>query len=118
MVRREKSLPSFLTAGLVSACRNFCAVCDATLTEFWLGGRGVENALRDDLCSDAANAGTGQADRAGGARGQVEHPAADERAAVVDGDDDAAAAIGQAGAFVLQSRCYRRAFGAHSGYSA
>src|SRR6266481_655702 len=59
-----------------------------------MDGRGVENALRDDLCSDAANAGTGQADRAGGARGQVKHPAADERAAVVDGDDDAAAAMG------------------------
>src|SRR6266550_5863772 len=57
-----------------------------------MDGRGV-NALRDDLCSDAANAGTGQADRAGGARGQVEHPAADERAAVVDGHDDAAAAM-------------------------
>src|SRR6266436_8696539 len=59
-----------------------------------MDGRGVEDALRDDLCSDAANAGTGQADRAGGARGQVKHPAADERAAVVDGDDDAAAAMG------------------------
>src|SRR6266446_7245094 len=58
-----------------------------------MDGRGVEDALRDDLCSDAANAGTGQADRAGGARGQVKHPAADERAAVVDGDDDATAAM-------------------------
>src|SRR6266849_2360714 len=88
------SLPSFLTTGLVSACRKFCALCDATLTDSWLGGRGVENALRDDLCSHAADAGTGQADRAGGARGQVKHPAADERAAVVDGHDDATAAMG------------------------
>ena len=48
----------------------------------------------NDLGDDAADAGAGQADGAGGAGGQVEHPAADERAAVIDGDDDAAAAMG------------------------
>ena len=41
-----------------------------------------------------ADAGAGQADGAGGAGGEVEHAAADERATVVDGDDDAAAAMG------------------------
>src|SRR3954464_10753735 len=47
-----------------------------------------------DVCDDAADAGAGQTDRAGGTRGQVEYAAADERAAVVDGDDDAAVAMG------------------------
>jgi hypothetical protein len=78
----------------VSACRKFCAVCDATLTEFFVRGEGVENALRDDFGSDVADAGTGQTDRAGRARGQVEYAAANKWPAVVDGDDDAAAAMG------------------------
>src|SRR5256884_6812307 len=69
------------------------AATDATLTEVeWT--EEAQNALRDDLGGDAADAGTAQADRAGGARGQVKHPAADERAAVVDGDDEAAGAMG------------------------
>ena len=59
-----------------------------------LGEEGVENALRDDFGSDAADAGTGQTDRAGRARGQVEYAAANKWPAVVDGDDDAAAAMG------------------------
>ena len=48
----------------------------------------------DDLGNHAADAGAGQADGASGASGQVEHTAADERATVVDGDDDAAVAMG------------------------
>src|ERR1700749_4683114 len=43
-----------------------------------------------DLGDDAADAGAGEADRAGSARRQVEHAASNERAAVVDGDDDTA----------------------------
>jgi hypothetical protein len=56
--------------------------------------RGAETALGDDLGGDVADAGRRQADRTGGARGQVKHAAADERTTVVDGDDDAAAAMG------------------------
>ena len=48
----------------------------------------------DDLGGDAADAGAGQADRTGSARGEVEDAAADERATVIDGDDHAAAADG------------------------
>ena len=48
----------------------------------------------NDLGGDAADAGAGQADRARRAGREVENPAADERAAVIDGDDDAAAAMG------------------------
>src|SRR6185437_640017 len=52
--------------------------------------------LGNDLGGDAADAGAGQADGAGGAGRQVEHAAADERTASIDGDDDAAAAMGDA----------------------
>src|SRR5476651_1101368 len=38
--------------------------------------------------------GAGQADGAGRGGRKVEHPAMDERAAVIDGDDDALAAMG------------------------
>src|SRR3954468_22500963 len=48
----------------------------------------------NDLGGNAADAGAGQADGAGGAGRQVEHAAADEGATVVDGDDDATAAMG------------------------
>ena len=40
---------------------------------------------RDDVGGDAADAGAGQADRAGSAGGQIQHPAPDERTSVVDG---------------------------------
>ena len=43
-----------------------------------------------------ADAGAGQADGAGSARGEVEHAPLDEGTAVVDGDDHAAAAMGDA----------------------
>ena len=46
------------------------------------------------LGDHAADAAAGQSDRAGGARRQIEHAAADERATIVDGDDHAAAAVG------------------------
>src|SRR5262249_35927706 len=48
-------------------------------------------ASRDDFGRDLAE--TVNAERAGRGGGQVEHPAAHERPAVVDGDDDAAAAM-------------------------
>lgn len=51
------------------------------------------NALRDDFGGDAADTGAGEADGAGCARGEVEHAAANERATVIDGDDDALAAM-------------------------
>src|SRR5579872_730694 len=54
----------------------------------------LETPLRDDFGDDAANAGAGQANGAGRPRRQVEHAAANERAAVVDGHDDAAVAMG------------------------
>jgi hypothetical protein len=57
----------------------------------WIG-RGVQDALGDDLSRDAADAV--QADRTGRARGEVQYPAVDERAAVVDGDHHAAVAMG------------------------
>ena len=50
----------------------------------------------NDLGGDAADAGAGQADGAGSAGGQVEHAAADERATVIDGHDDALAVMGHA----------------------
>src|SRR5260221_12181978 len=51
--------------------------------------RRANRALGDDLGGDAADAGTGQADGTGGSCGQIEDAATDERAAVIDGDDDA-----------------------------
>src|SRR3954464_4219058 len=47
----------------------------------------------NDLGGDAADAGAGQADGAGGAGREVEYAAANEGTTVVDGDDDAAAAM-------------------------
>src|SRR3954452_1011539 len=46
------------------------------------------------LGGDPADAGAGETHGAGGAGGEVEDAAADKRAAVVDGDDDAAVAVG------------------------
>ena len=59
-------------------------------------GRGRSNAWTrlHDLGDDAADAGAGYSNFARGGGRQVEHAAVDERAAVVDGDDDAAAAMG------------------------
>jgi hypothetical protein len=50
--------------------------------------------LADDFGGDLAEAG--EANGAGCTRGEVEHPAMYERAAIVDGDDDATAAMGDA----------------------
>src|SRR5436190_17256359 len=49
--------------------------------------------LGDDLGGDAADAGTGQADGARCTRREVEDAPLDEGTAVVDGDDDALAAM-------------------------
>src|ERR1700743_453739 len=51
-------------------------------------------ALRDDLCGHLTEAF--DAERAGCGRGEIEHAATHERATVVDGDDDALAAMGHA----------------------
>src|SRR5882757_10117336 len=48
----------------------------------------------DDLGNHPADAGAGQADHAGSTGGQIKHTATDERASVVDGDDDTAIAMG------------------------
>src|SRR6185312_15923826 len=47
-----------------------------------------------DFARDLAE--TGDPEHAGGTGGEIEHPAANERAAVVDGDDDGAAAMAHA----------------------
>src|SRR3954463_10678081 len=78
--RKQKGLPSCATAG---PCRR--GQSSAAITRF---------NLRYHLGGDVADAGAGQADGAGSALGEVEHASPDERAAVVDGDDDALAAMG------------------------
>jgi len=50
----------------------------------------------DDLGDDAANAGAGKAYRAGSGGGEIQNPAANERPAVIDGDDNATAGVGHA----------------------
>ena len=50
----------------------------------------------DHLGGHVADAGRGQADRACGGGGEVEHPSLDEGAAVVDRDDNAATPMGDA----------------------
>src|SRR5450432_2465444 len=93
---QERKKPAVICDGrLFRRAASFAAVTDATLTE----PDGVErrsNALgrSEDLGRHAAYAGAGQADFAGCGSRQIEHPAMDEGAAVVDGDDDAAAAVG------------------------
>src|SRR6202035_3241438 len=48
----------------------------------------------DDFGDDTADAGAGQTDRASRARGQIQHPTANERTTVIDGNDHAAVAMG------------------------
>src|SRR5690242_3655461 len=56
---------------------------------------GASDALSgDDLSGDVADAGACQSDGAGRALGEVEHASLDEGAAVIDGNDDALAAMG------------------------
>src|SRR6266480_5136720 len=68
----------------------------ATHTQLDGTGRALKRPKRsgDDLGNHPADAGAGQADHAGRTGGQVEHTATDERAAVVDGDDDTAITMG------------------------
>src|SRR5712664_4369272 len=72
------------------------ALLYATHTELDGTGRAFKRPKRsgDDLGNHAADASAGQADGASGAGGQVKYTATDERATVVDGDDDAAVAMG------------------------
>src|SRR5438270_9074956 len=67
--------------------------------------------LRNDLGGDAADAGAGEADGAGGTGGEAEHPAAHEWATVIDGDDDARAAMGDAQLGAERQRTVRRGHG-------
>src|SRR6185437_6731601 len=94
---KQKSLPSLATAGCSLARRKrLRRLRHATLTELVGMQAASRTPLRDDLGGDAADAGAGQADGAGGAGRQIEHAAADERSTVIDGHDDAAAAMGDA----------------------
>src|SRR5713226_5719599 len=72
------------------------ALLYATHTELDGTGRAFKRPKRsgDDLGNHPADASAGQADHAGSTGGQVKHTATDERAAVVDGDDDTASAMG------------------------
>jgi hypothetical protein len=54
----------------------------------------AQRMLGDDFGDDTADAGAGQTYRASRARGQVQYPAANERAAVIDGNDHTAVAMG------------------------
>src|SRR6266702_4832222 len=88
----------FTTAGHFSACSKFRKPYSkhSTHTQLDGTGRAFERPMRsgDDLGNPPADAGAGQADHAGRTGGQVEHTATDERAAVVDGDDDTAITMG------------------------
>src|SRR5580698_4962331 len=66
----------------------------ATLTELFWSEEALGTPLADDLGGHPADAGAGKPDGAGGAGGQVENPAADERATVIDGHDHTAVAMG------------------------
>jgi len=72
---------------------------------------GRQRALGDDFRGDAADAATCEADGAGSTRGEVEHTAANERAAVIDGDDDALAAMCDAQLGAERQRTVRRGHG-------
>jgi len=71
----------------------------------------VRGALGDDLGGDAADAGAGEANRAGSTRREIEDTAANEGAAVVDGDDHARAAMGDAELGAERQRTVRRGHG-------
>src|SRR5205807_8022907 len=77
-----------------SARRISAALRYATLTEIFDRKRRFRARRSDDLGGDVADASVGQADRAGGGGGEVEYPPLDEGTAVIDGHDDAAAAMG------------------------
>src|SRR5580704_2204770 len=66
----------------------------ATLTELFWSEEALGTPLADDLGGHPADSGAGEPDGAGGAGGQVENPAADEWAAVIDGHDHTAVAMG------------------------
>jgi hypothetical protein len=91
----KKGLPSFATAGLCCRGKLRDRLRNATLTRSDGPEDGAQDArLRDDLSGDVADAGAGQADGAGSARGQVKHTALDEGTTVIDRDDDALATMG------------------------
>ena len=87
MTAHNEKKPAVICDGRLLRLREDPAdILDATLTILDCSG----NHLR----RDPADAGAGEAYCAGGAGREVEDAAADEGAAVVDGDDDAAAAMG------------------------
>src|SRR6185436_2325608 len=86
---KQKGLPSFSTAGL--CCRDKFRDRYATQRILENGASGA--LLGNDLGGDVADAGAGQSDGTGSARGEVEHASLDEGTTVIDRDDDALAAI-------------------------
>jgi len=54
----------------------------------------AQRMLVDDFGDDTADAGAGQTDRASCARGQIQHPAANERTAIIDSNDHTAFPMG------------------------
>jgi len=93
---QQKSLPSLRRQAIFERAASAASLNPTQHTELDGTGRAFKRPKRsgDDLGNHAADAGAGQANGASGAGGQVKHTAADERATVVDGDDDAAVAMG------------------------
>ena len=84
------------TAGFFSARGKFCGRTRTQRLPNLSDGKGRVRCPKrsQDLGSDAADAGAGQADGTGRSGRKIQNPATDERAAVVDGDDNALAAMG------------------------
>src|SRR6266487_26788 len=92
----KQKRPAVICDGRPLLPRKSSATVYATqrLLIWWTGKRRGARALRDDLGGDVADAGAGQADGTGSARGEVEHASLDEGATVVDRHHDALAAMG------------------------
>ena len=89
-----KNPPSASTAGVFGRATEVGATAGrGTLRICWMGDARCRR-LSDDFSRDLAE--TGNTERMGGAGREVEHPATNERAAVVDGDDDRTAAMAHA----------------------
>ena len=92
MARKDMKQPAVMYDGRLVFRRAGDSAAVPPGSAYGLDESGARDALRDDLGGDLADAT--QADGAGRAGRQVKHPATDERAAIVDGDNDAAAAMG------------------------
>src|ERR1700682_1174137 len=93
---QQKGLRSVPMQGLFSARGKFCGRTRTQRLPNLSDGKGRVRCPKrsQDLGSDAADAGAGQADCAGRSGRKIENPATDERDAVVAGDDHALAAMG------------------------